>query len=92
MLQGHAFEARLYAENVANNFLPATGVVRQWQVPTNASFFNNSSFVRVDSGVTEGDVVSSLASAWLMSTLASVDDCTHTFEQRIVQTLNTTTW
>ena len=60
MLQGHAFEARLYAENVANNFLPATGVVRRWQVPANASFFNNSSYVRVDSGVSEGDAVSVL--------------------------------
>ncbi len=27
-MQGHAFEARLYAESVANNFLPATGSVR----------------------------------------------------------------
>ena len=58
VLQGHAFEARLYAENVANNFLPATGTVRRWQVPANASFFDNSSIVRVDSGVSEGDAVS----------------------------------
>ena len=57
VLQGHAFEARLYAENVANNFLPATGTVRRWQVPANASFFDNSSTVRVDSGVSEGDAV-----------------------------------
>ncbi|KAL0045925.1 hypothetical protein WJX82_008659 [Trebouxia sp. C0006] len=56
-IQGHAFEARLYAESVANNFLPATGSVRRWQVPTNASFFDNSSTVRIDSGVSEGDAV-----------------------------------
>ena len=58
-MQGHAFEARLYAESGANNFLPATGTVRRWQVPANASFFDNSSHVRVDSGVSEGDTVCS---------------------------------
>ena len=57
MVQGHAFEARLYAESVANNFLPATGTVRRWQVPASASFFDNSSTVRIDSGVSEGDAV-----------------------------------
>lgn len=57
MVQGHAFEARLYAESVANNFLPATGTVRRWQVPASASFFDNTSTVRVDSGVSEGDAV-----------------------------------
>lgn len=56
-LQGHAFEARLYAESVANNFLPATGTIRRWQVPPNASLFDNSRPVRVDSGVSEGDTV-----------------------------------
>ncbi|KAL3134741.1 hypothetical protein ABBQ32_007741 [Trebouxia sp. C0010 RCD-2024] len=56
-IQGHAFEARLYAESVANNFLPATGTIRRWQVPANASLFDNSSHVRVDSGVSEGDTV-----------------------------------
>lgn len=56
-IQGHAFEARLYAESVANSFLPATGTVRRWQVPANASFFDNSSTVRIDSGVSEGDAV-----------------------------------
>lgn len=60
-MQGHAFEARLYAESVANNFLPATGTVRRWQVPANASFFDNSSTVRIDSGVSEGDAVCSCA-------------------------------
>lgn len=56
-LQGHAFEARLYAESVANNFLPATGTIRRWRVPPNASLFDNSRPVRVDSGVSEGDTV-----------------------------------
>lgn len=56
-IQGHAFEARLYAESVANNFLPATGTICRWQAPATASLFDNSSHIRVDSGVSEGDSV-----------------------------------
>ncbi len=31
--KGYAIEARLYAEDASNDFLPATGVVRHWEVP-----------------------------------------------------------
>lgn len=48
---GHAFEARIYAENVPKGFLPATGVLHHYHVPV-------SSGVRVDTGVKEGDAVS----------------------------------
>ena len=46
---GHAIEARLYAEDTANNFLPATGTVHVFDVPDS---------VRVDSGVEPGSEVS----------------------------------
>ena len=71
-MQGHAFEARLYAESVANNFLPATGSVRRWQVPINASFFDSSSTVRIDSGVSEGDAVSSLTLLCIVSSILTL--------------------
>ncbi|MEE9388956.1 MAG: acetyl/propionyl/methylcrotonyl-CoA carboxylase subunit alpha [Paracoccaceae bacterium] len=48
-LNGHAFEARLYAENVPAGFLPATGTLRHLQFPTG---------VRVDTGVRAGDEIS----------------------------------
>ncbi|KAK7270283.1 hypothetical protein RIF29_23312 [Crotalaria pallida] len=48
---GHAFEARIYAENVPKGFLPATGVLHHYRVPI-------SSAVRVETGVKEGDTVS----------------------------------
>ncbi|QHO52535.1 hypothetical protein HN51_021456 [Arachis hypogaea] len=48
---GHAFEARIYAENVPKGFLPATGVLHHYHVP-------DSSAVRVETGVKEGDTVS----------------------------------
>ncbi|KAK7277620.1 hypothetical protein RJT34_22635 [Clitoria ternatea] len=50
-LSGHAFEGRIYAENVPKGFLPATGVLQHYHVPV-------SSTVRVDTGVKEGDTVS----------------------------------
>jgi acetyl-CoA carboxylase biotin carboxylase subunit len=50
-LQGHAIEARVYAENPANDFLPVTGPVLLWQPPTGAG-------IRVDSGIQTGDELS----------------------------------
>ncbi|PON94953.1 Pyruvate carboxylase [Trema orientale] len=51
-LSGHAFEARIYAENVPKGFLPATGVLYHYHhVPV-------SSTVRVETGVEQGDTVS----------------------------------
>lgn len=40
--QGHAFEARLYAENPFNNFLPAGGKVLRWKPPSGSTFFTFS--------------------------------------------------
>ncbi|MBL8553644.1 MAG: biotin/lipoyl-binding protein [Phenylobacterium sp.] len=45
-LNGHAVEARLYAENPATGFLPSIGKLESFSLPTN---------VRADSGVDEGD-------------------------------------
>src|SRR5215470_11330225 len=45
---GHAIEARLYAEDPANSFLPATGALHVWQPPEEIAG------VRLDSGVEEG--------------------------------------
>lgn len=50
--KGHAFEARIYAENVARGFLPAVGVLHHYR-PCNVS-----PTVRVETGVEEGDAVS----------------------------------
>jgi acetyl/propionyl-CoA carboxylase alpha subunit len=49
--QGHAIECRLYAEDPANNFLPATGKLLRFIEPRGPG-------VRVDSGVTSGDEIS----------------------------------
>ncbi|GAB3444564.1 acetyl/propionyl/methylcrotonyl-CoA carboxylase subunit alpha [Insolitispirillum peregrinum] len=50
--RGHAFEARLYAEDPHKDFLPATGTLQRLRPPV------ETATVRVDSGVVEGDTVS----------------------------------
>ncbi len=51
-IHGHAFEARIYAEDPDNDFLPATGHLQLLQTPI------ESRHVRVDTGVRQGDDVS----------------------------------
>jgi len=48
-ITGHAFEARLYAEDVPAGFLPATGTLAHLTFPEGA---------RIDSGVRAGDTIS----------------------------------
>lgn len=55
-INGWAFEARVYAEDVPKGFLPATGVLSHLNFPQGADFSLGS--VRVDSGVREGDEIS----------------------------------
>ncbi|MDY6976992.1 MAG: acetyl/propionyl/methylcrotonyl-CoA carboxylase subunit alpha [Pseudomonadota bacterium] len=51
-LTGHAFEARIYAEEPNNEFLPSTGTLCLLRTP------KENNVVRVDTGVVEGDEVS----------------------------------
>jgi propionyl-CoA carboxylase alpha chain len=50
-LEGHAIEARLYAEDPSAGYLPATGTLARFRVPEGDG-------VRVDAGVEDGSVVS----------------------------------
>jgi len=51
-INGHAFEARIYAEDPDRDFLPATGTLKYLSPPT------ENRHVRVDTGVLQGDEVS----------------------------------
>ncbi len=59
-INGHAIEARICAENPDNDFLPATGTLFTYQKPDHSTFVinKNSTDVRIDDGVREGDVIS----------------------------------
>jgi acetyl/propionyl-CoA carboxylase alpha subunit len=45
---GHAIEARVYAEDPTNQFLPSTGTIALWSTPE---------FVRTDTGIRSGDEI-----------------------------------
>ena len=52
MLQGHSFEARIYAEDPVNDFIPCSGTIEALFTP------DNSEFVRIDTGIAQGDDIS----------------------------------
>ncbi|RRD56161.1 acetyl/propionyl/methylcrotonyl-CoA carboxylase subunit alpha [Comamonadaceae bacterium OH2545_COT-014] len=56
LIDGHAIEARICAENPDNQFLPATGTLHIYRKPPHVSFEFGP--VRVDDGVREGDAIS----------------------------------
>ena len=51
-LQGHSFEARIYAEDPSNDFIPCSGTIESLNTPL------NSEFVRIDTGIAQGDEIS----------------------------------
>jgi 3-methylcrotonyl-CoA carboxylase alpha subunit len=65
-LNGHALEARIYAENPEKGFLPSIGTLRYLHTPPAVNFrvdrldshMQTPAAVRIDSGVREGDAIS----------------------------------
>ncbi len=55
-INGWAFEARLYAEDVPKGFLPATGTLDHLTFPEASTFKHGAT--RIDSGVRQGDTIS----------------------------------
>jgi acetyl/propionyl-CoA carboxylase alpha subunit len=52
--RGHSIEARIYAENPASGFLPATGTILHW----GSAHGGNTHEVRMDTGVRAGSAIS----------------------------------
>ena len=63
-LNGHAIEARVYAENPHKNFMPSVGRIRTWRTP------EPSNGLRIDAGYREGDAVSPHYDAMLAKVIA----------------------
>ena len=62
-INGHAIEARVYAENPEKGFLPSTGLLRCMDTPAHVAFelgggAAQPAAVRIDSGVRAGDAIS----------------------------------
>jgi len=62
-LSGHAIEVRLYAEDVAAGFLPVTGPLHRFAIPSGPG-------LRVDTGFRDGSVVSPHYDAMLAKVIA----------------------
>ena len=63
---GHAIEARLYAEDAAQDFLPAAGDIARWQPASGPG-------VRIDSGVESGQTVSPFYDPMIAKVIAHGD-------------------
>jgi 3-methylcrotonyl-CoA carboxylase alpha subunit len=55
-INGHAIEARIYAENPEKGFLPSTGKLDYLHMPEAVQFTQGA--LRIDAGVEQGDVIS----------------------------------
>lgn len=54
-IQGHAIEARIYAENPDTGFLPSIGTLAYLELPPHVAFRNGD--IRVDGGIRMGDTI-----------------------------------
>jgi 3-methylcrotonyl-CoA carboxylase alpha subunit len=63
-LNGHAVEARVYAENPTKNFMPSVGKISTWRLPA------ETGGLRIDAGYREGDSVSPYYDAMLAKMIA----------------------
>ncbi|KWV54306.1 3-methylcrotonyl-CoA carboxylase [Bradyrhizobium macuxiense] len=63
-LNGHAIEARVYAENPQKNFMPSVGRIKTWRTPPEGDG------LRIDAGYRSGDSVSPYYDAMLAKVIA----------------------
>jgi len=63
-LNGHAVEARVYAENPHKDFMPSVGKIRTWRMPKPLNG------LRIDAGYRDGDAVSPHYDAMLAKVIA----------------------
>jgi 3-methylcrotonyl-CoA carboxylase alpha subunit len=80
-INGHAVEARLYAEDPEAGFLPATGQLQRFQL---------SGVGRVDTGVIEGDEILPFYDPLLAKLITHASDRTSAFNQLALQLADTT--
>jgi len=82
-ITGHAFEARVYAEDPANDFLPQTGTLHQLE-------WASDDTVRIDTGVNQGDLISPFYDPMIAKVIVKGDN-RHQALEKLGQTLERTT-
>jgi len=73
---GHAIEARIYAEDADKSFLPSTGVIRHWREPAGEG-------IRVDTGFRSGDAVTPYYDALLAKLIVWAPDRPQAIERMV---------
>ncbi len=68
LIQGHAIEARIYAEDPQQDFLPASGRITYLRLPA------ESAHLRIDNGVTEGEHIGVFYDPMLMKVVSWHED------------------
>ncbi|GHF31187.1 geranyl-CoA carboxylase subunit alpha [Kordiimonas sediminis] len=81
-MHGHAIEVRLYAEEAANDFLPATGTISLWHPASGPG-------VRVDAGIATGYDVSPFYDPMVAKVMAH-GETREIARQRLIKALNET--
>ncbi|MGS1117608.1 acetyl/propionyl/methylcrotonyl-CoA carboxylase subunit alpha [Castellaniella sp. UC4442_H9] len=71
-ISGHAIEARIYAENPANDFLPSIGHLDVLTWPEHVNFRIGA--LRVDGGVREGDTITPYYDPMIAKLIVHADD------------------
>jgi len=81
-LFGHAMEARIYSEDPTNNFLPGSGKIKVLREPK-----QDGTLVRIDTGVRQGDTISTFYDPMISKLIVSGPDRESTI-QTLYQALN----
>jgi len=84
-IRGHAFEARIYAENPDKGFLPATGRLVHLAQPSAVEFrrnaddngFHDPAPVRIDAGIRAGDQITPYYDPMIAKLIVWGEDRTH---------------
>jgi 3-methylcrotonyl-CoA carboxylase alpha subunit len=89
-LNGHAIEARVYAENPQKNFMPSVGRIKTWHTPPAVDG------LRIDQGYRNGDAVSpyydamlAKVIAWAPTRQAAIDKLNHGLQETDVRGVTT---
>ena len=85
-IDGHAIEARIYAENPEKGFLPSTGTLLHLRLPDAVNFAQGH--VRIDAAVRQGDAITTHYDPMIAKLIVHGDDRSQALA-RMQQALNT---